>query len=97
MLYDDVAAIHLTNDKLLEAYRNDRFTGFVTQPAAGGVITGQTGYWGYYSAAPVTAAPEAPGGFPLGTIGIVAAIVVVLGAGTFLLVRSRRRTSDDRE
>ncbi len=34
MLYDDVAAIHLTNDKLLEAYRNDRFGGFV-DPAGG--------------------------------------------------------------
>jgi peptide/nickel transport system substrate-binding protein len=97
MLYDDVAAIHLTNDKLLEAYRNDRFTGFVTQPAAGGVITGQTGYWGYYSAAPVTSTPEAASGFPLGTVGIVAAVVVVLGVGGFLLARSRRRTSDDRE
>ena len=97
MLYDDVAAIHLTNDKLLEAYRNDRFTGFVTQPAAGGVITGQTGYWGYYSAAPVASAPGAAGGFPLGTIGIVAVVVVVLGVGGFFLVRSRRRTSDDRE
>jgi peptide/nickel transport system substrate-binding protein len=97
LLYDDVAAIHLTNDKLLEAFRSDRFGGFVTQPEAGGVITGQTGYWGYYSAAPARSAPEAPAGFPLGTVGTVAAVVVLLGVGAFLFVRSRRRNADERE
>ncbi|MGI5130626.1 ABC transporter substrate-binding protein [Pseudonocardia sp. CA-107938] len=98
LLYDDVAAIVLTNDKLLEAYRNDRFTGFVTQPANGGVITGQTGYWGYYSAVPSTLTPEQGGGMSFGTtIGIVAAVIVVLGVVGFLVVRSGRRGSDDRE
>lgn len=99
MLYDDVHAIILTNDKLLEAYRGDRFTGFVTQPKDGGVITGQTGYWGYYSATPVTAA--APGGAGGGStgwvVGGVVAAVVVIGAVAFFVVRGRRRTSDERE
>jgi peptide/nickel transport system substrate-binding protein len=97
LLYDDVAAIHLTNDKLLEAYRSDRFGGFVTQPAAGGVITGQTGYWGYYSAVPAVFTPEAAGPV-LGTyLGLGAVAVVAIGLVVFFVLRSRRRTADDRE
>lgn len=98
MLYDDVHAIVLTHDALLEAYRADRFTGFVTQPEDGGVITGQTGYWGYYGATPVAApaaAADAGGGTGL-LVGVLVA-VVVLGAGAFLVVRNRRRSRDERE
>lgn len=99
MLYDDVHAIITTNDKLLEAYRSDRFTGFQTQPKDGGVITGQTGYWGYYGATPVSAtAPSAAGGSNTGLIiGVVAGGVVVVGLVAFFVVRGRRRTSDERE
>lgn len=98
MLYDDVHAIVLTHDKLLEAYRADRFTDFVTQPQDGGVITGQTGYWGYYGATPV-AADQADTGSGSGTglvVGVLAA-VVVLGGGAFLVARSRSRSRDERE
>jgi peptide/nickel transport system substrate-binding protein len=85
----------------LEAYRSDRFTGFVTQPAKNGVITGQNGYWGYYSATPVSAksavAADAAGGWPAwGTVLII--VVVLLAAGTAVVVIRRRRvTADDRE
>jgi peptide/nickel transport system substrate-binding protein len=100
MLYDDVHAIVLTHDAMLEAYRADRFTGFVTQPEDGGVITGQTGYWGYYSATPVTADQAATadsGGGPPGVVAVVLAAVVVLGGGAFLVARNRRRGRDERE
>lgn len=100
MLYDDVHAIITTNDKLLEAYRSDRFTGFQTQPKDGGVITGQTGYWGYYGATPVMAvtAPGAAGASNTGLIiGVVAGGIVVVGLVVFLVMRGRRRTSDERE
>jgi peptide/nickel transport system substrate-binding protein len=100
MLYDDVHAIVLTHDALLEAYRADRFTGFVTQPEDGGVITGQTGYWGYYGATPVTADPataDAGQGGGAGLVVGVLAAVVVLGGGAFLVVRNRRRGQDERE
>lgn len=99
MLYDDVHAIVLTHDKLLEAYRADRFTDFVTQPQDGGVITGQTGYWGYYGATPV-AADRADAGSAGGSTGLVVGVlvaVVVLGGGAFLLLRNRRRSQDERE
>jgi peptide/nickel transport system substrate-binding protein len=98
MLYDDVHAIVLTHDKLLEAYRADRFTGFVTQPQDGGVITGQTGYWGYYGATPVAAdgADAGTGGGAGLVVGVLAA-VVVLGGGAFLVARNRGRSRDERE
>jgi peptide/nickel transport system substrate-binding protein len=102
MLYDDVHAIVLTSDTLLEAYRADRFTGFVTQPEDGGVITGQTGYWGYYGATPVAAdeagaAGDAGGGSGGTVAAVVAAAVVVVGGGAFLVTRNRRRSRDERE
>lgn len=100
ILYDRVSALILTYDRALEAYRSDRFTGFQRQPADGGVITGQNGYWGYYGARPVTAAEDEPaGGLSTrtavligGTTAAVAAIAVlaVLGLG-------RRRRAEDRE
>jgi peptide/nickel transport system substrate-binding protein len=101
LLYDDVHAIVLTHDALLEAYRTDRFTGFVLQPEDGGVITGQTGYWGYYGAAPVAADQAAAGGEsgggPAGLVVGLLAAVVVLGGGAFLVARNRRRSRDERE
>ena len=36
----------------LEAYRSDKFTGSSPSPEKGGVITGQNGPWGLYSATP---------------------------------------------
>ncbi|MEJ3657199.1 ABC transporter substrate-binding protein [Actinomycetes bacterium KLBMP 9759] len=97
LLYDDVHAVVLTHDRLLEAYRSDRFTGFVTQPAEGGVITGQTGYWGYYSATPVATQAITGGGNPAGIIAAVAGGVIVLGLVAFLVARSRRSSTDERE
>jgi peptide/nickel transport system substrate-binding protein len=101
MLYDDVHAIALTHDAMLEAYRADRFTGFVTQPEDGGVITGQTGYWGYYGATPVAAdqaaADEGSDGGAAGVVAGALAAAVVLGGGAFLVARNRRRSRDERE
>ena len=37
----------------LEAWRSDKFTGFVKQPENTGVVMGQNGYWGLYGATPV--------------------------------------------
>ncbi|RZS43686.1 peptide/nickel transport system substrate-binding protein [Herbihabitans rhizosphaerae] len=112
MLYDNVSAIMLSYDKLLEAYRSDRFTTFVTQPQNGGIINNQSGYWGYYGATPVGETP--PAGAPkaaeqtnsdsdssgLGTGGwaaIIIGAVVVLGGLGLLGARRKRVSADDRE
>jgi len=56
MLYD--AGVYLVTYYAngLEAYRNDRFTGWVPQPAENGTLIYQWGTWSYFTVAPVTAA-----------------------------------------
>lgn len=51
-LYDQATVVILGYDNALEAYRKDAFEGFPMQPAEGGVIMNQQGYWGYYGATP---------------------------------------------
>jgi peptide/nickel transport system substrate-binding protein len=107
ILNDNVSALILTYDKQLEAYRADRFTPFQTQPADGGVIANQSGYWAYYNATPVgmettqssQAAPAASssGLSTGGVIGIVAGGVVLIGAAAWGLSRRRRTSADERE
>jgi peptide/nickel transport system substrate-binding protein len=106
ILHDKVAALMLTYDKQLEAYRSDRFASFPTQPTNGGVITNQSGYWGYYGATPVgmesagAAAPASDSSSGMSTgavIGIVGGAAVVVVGGVWLLSRRRRSTADERE
>lgn len=82
----------------LEAYRSDRFTGFVTQPSESGVISSQNGPWGLYSATPVSAIDTASETSPSPAPWIVGgAFVLVLVAGAVVLLRRRAATADDRE
>lgn len=82
----------------LEAYRSDKFAAFQVQPDPGGVITQQSGYWGYYDARPASAQGSGSGGSNTGMIIGVAAAVIVVGGGAGLLVSRRRRSSaDERE
>ncbi|MBC7597146.1 MAG: ABC transporter substrate-binding protein [Kineosporiaceae bacterium] len=79
----------------LEAYRSDRFGGFDKQPATTGVIGGQNGYWGYYSATPVSASSDNGDGFPIWATILI--IVVLAGAVTAVAMRRRGANSEDRE
>jgi peptide/nickel transport system substrate-binding protein len=100
VLYEQVPSVVLTYNNNLEAYRSDRFSGFDKQPADVGVITGQNGYWGLYSATPAgvqSSAGSSSGGGSTGLIvGIVVAVVVVAGLAGFAVTR-RRATADERE
>jgi peptide/nickel transport system substrate-binding protein len=82
----------------LEAYRSDRVTGFGLQPTDGGIIANQSGYWGFLTVEPVTAADEAGAGASgpgAGlVIGIIAGLVVI---GGVVLIVVRRRGAADRE
>nr|WP_043536410.1 ABC transporter substrate-binding protein [Saccharomonospora cyanea] len=97
--YEMVPSLVLGYDNVLEAYRSDRFTGFVQQPEGEGQIMEQTGYWGFYGAKPVEATAGGDG-----DSGLSAGVWVALGAGALALVAVggtvvvRRRSSiDDRE
>jgi peptide/nickel transport system substrate-binding protein len=59
MLYDDAPYIITYYANGLEAYRNDRFTGWVKQPKDTGTLIYQWGTWSYFDVAPVSAATEA--------------------------------------
>ncbi len=91
--YERVPSLVLGYDNVLEAYRSDRFTGFVRQPVGEGQIMEQTGYWGFYGAEPVTGAAAGAGS------GGSAGVWVVVGAGALVLlvwggvVLVRRRAS----
>ncbi|CAB5037828.1 MAG: hypothetical protein F2911_09430 [Actinobacteria bacterium] len=64
MLYDDAPYILTYYYDNPEAYRSDRFTGFVPQPAPKGSLLFQYGTWSYENLKPVsevTATPESPG------------------------------------
>jgi peptide/nickel transport system substrate-binding protein len=81
----------------LEAYRSDQFTGFVKQPEKGGVITGQNGYWGFYSATPVGGSSSASSVNPAVIIWPIVGVIVVAGIIVLIVMRRRRTTADQRE
>ena len=98
ILYDDRPEIVLWYDNYLQAYRSDKWTGFVQQPTDQGTILFQ---YGYYSLLNIQLASEAGpgGGGPAATeggvpaivwIGIVALLAVIVG-----IVVGRRRAEDE--
>jgi peptide/nickel transport system substrate-binding protein len=95
ILWDDMPYIMLTYDQLLAAYRTDRFTGYIKQPAATGDLLATWGYRSFASLRPVSgtsAETTAAGGISSGVwIAIVVGVVVIIAA--VMLVR--RRTSDE--
>lgn len=57
ILNDRATMVILGYDNVLEAFRKDKWEGFSKQPAEGGVIMNQQGYWGYYGATPAGEGP----------------------------------------
>jgi peptide/nickel transport system substrate-binding protein len=86
-------------DPDLIAYRKDRFTGWVKQPAETGPVIFSNSSPSYARLKPVTASASGGGddggGGSGGIIAILAVAVVALGAA--LVVVTRRRSADERE
>lgn len=97
-IYNDNVLDVLWYQDGLEAYRSDKFGKFELQPTDGGVITGQTSYWGLYSATPAgkEGAAAEDGSNALVKWGVPIGIVVVVAAVGIPLLR-RRGKSDDQE
>jgi peptide/nickel transport system substrate-binding protein len=97
MLWQDQPYIMVSYTDQLEAYRTDRFTGFVTQPEKVGDLLATWGPLSFISIHPVTAtsgSTKGSSGIPAGVwIGIVVALIVVIGA----VVLSRRRSGADED
>lgn len=96
ILYTKAPVIVLRYSDTLEAYRSDRWTGFVTQPADRGMISNQQGNWAYLSAKPVEKAEEQTGSRVGLYLGGGAAVVLIAAAAGVIALR-RRSTADDRE
>lgn len=98
LLYDDVAYSLTYYYNQSEAYRSDRFTGFVAQPSDGGILAFQYGTHSYRNLKPVTAQAGEPdsgsGGVVLWVLG---GVVLVLLIGGAVVVAKRRSNADDRE
>ncbi|WP_247196053.1 ABC transporter substrate-binding protein [Streptomyces sp. GESEQ-35] len=82
----------------VEAYRTDQIQSITTMPEEAGNIFGQDGYWSWWSAVPAASGSgsddsSASTGV---VVGIVAGVVLLVGAGVFFGLR-RRATAEDRE
>jgi peptide/nickel transport system substrate-binding protein len=96
-VYDDVPYIVLYYDNVLQAYRSDRWTGFVQQPKVNGDLLATYGPYSFLSIRPVAESGGADSGGGSSTaiiVGLVVAALVVIG-GVVLLTR-RRDNEDDR-
>lgn len=58
MLYDDAPYLITYYANGLEAYRNDRFTGWTPQPSENGTLIYQWGSWSFFNVEPVVAGQE---------------------------------------
>lgn len=98
VLYREAVVNVLSYPNIMEAYRTDQIADIQLEPAEGGNIWGQDGYWAWWSAEPAEdVADEAGTGVSTGTmVGVGAVAVLLLGAGAFVILR-RRSTVEDRE
>ena len=98
ILYEEAVVNVMAYPDIREAYRTDLIQEgtLLTQPAEGGNIWGQDGYWAFWAARPAQDGPGA-GGPPTGVwTGAVAAVLVLAAGGALWLLR-RRATAKDRE
>jgi peptide/nickel transport system substrate-binding protein len=94
LVYDDRPEMVLWYDNYLQAYRSDRWTGFVKQPEEEqGTILFQYGHYSDLNIRPVAGASTSSGeGIPVWVWIALAAVVLAIGA--FVLVRRRREEED---
>ena len=96
-IYEQAPEIILMYEDTLQAYRTDRFTGYVQQPADGGAIVQQWGPVSYINVRPVSATQaSAGGGTKIPTWVWIAAAVIALALVT-VMVRRRGSASEDVE
>lgn len=100
MVYNEAPYAVLYYDTTLQAYREDRWTGFTPQPSDGGDLLASYGPFGFVAIEPVSAesqeaaARESAGGLPAAAWAAMGAgLLVLIGVG--LMVR-RRASQEDR-
>ncbi len=100
MVYDANAYVIYEVYDYLQAYRSDRYTGFVEQPSDNGAILFQYGIYSYLNIEPVTAGAGSASSNETNTaliVGGVAAAAVLVGLIVWLATRGRRGSGADVE
>ncbi len=106
MLYEDAPYLNTAYNQIGEAYRSDRWEGFVPQPNPGGILLFQYGHANYLNVAPagtaagdpVAATESSAAGIDTGQTLTVGLLVVLVGAGLVGgLLAYRKAHADQRE
>lgn len=98
LFYNEATYVVLFEDADLQAYRTDRFEGWLRQPAETGPVIFTNSSPTYFNLQPIgDGSGSDDGGLGTGAlIAIIAGGVIVLGVGASLAMRSRK-SRDDRE
>ena len=99
LFYEESTYVVLFEDADLQAYRTDRFEGWLRQPAETGPVLFSNGSPTYFNLKPIDGGGSDDEDSGLGTgvlIALVAGGVAILGVGASLAMRSRKNR-DDRE
>jgi peptide/nickel transport system substrate-binding protein len=97
LFYDESTYVVLYEDADTQAYRTDRFEGWVQQPAEIGPVLFTNSSPSYINLTPTEGGGGDGGGLSTGVlIAIIAAGIIVIGGGVLLVVRNRT-SRDDRE
>ncbi|HYY09231.1 MAG TPA: ABC transporter substrate-binding protein [Actinomycetota bacterium] len=93
IIYQKIPEVVLWYTETLQAYRSDRWTGFVPQPQPGGYLLFAYSPYSYYNLRPIGAGGAASGGVSgFAWLAIAVGILLVVGAILF----SRRRSEEAR-
>lgn len=94
--YEAAVYITYTQTPDIQAYRTDRFEGWLRQPAEVGPVIFNNSSPTYVNLTPVASTADDEGGMSTGAIvGIVVALVIAAGAAVYVV--RRRRTVEERE
>jgi peptide/nickel transport system substrate-binding protein len=96
LMYEQAPYVVLDYSPDLQAYRTDRFVGWVKQPAKIGPVAFSNSSPSYFLLKPISKSSSSNGGGAGAVIAIIVGAVVLLGGGGFLLIR-RRASSAERE
>ena len=96
LLYVDAPYVMTFYYDELQAYRSDRYTGFLPQPDPGGVLLFGYGTYSYRNITTPQAAGSDDGGSGVPLVPIAVGVAVVGAAGVLLAMR-RRSSQDERE
>jgi peptide/nickel transport system substrate-binding protein len=95
ILYQYEPYVILYNAEMLQAYRSDRVTGFLPQPAKDGDLLATEGPLSFISIRPVTGAAAEGSGSISASVWILGVLAVAIVIGGVVLLSRRRQNDED--